>query len=128
LAQWPLSPPPFWGHSLVWLGWGVCLWVAETFMPVDLTLLPLGLMPVLLAAWAGKLSWSLGLACLLPWGSLVSWWWWGGPWPLWMEVANSIGRLVAMVMAAVLMTAVQRHAVRLALERDPRLPRQRDPR
>jgi hypothetical protein len=123
LAQWPLSPPLFWGQRGVWVGWGLLMWVVETFTPPELHMLPLGLVSVLLAAWGGNLPWSLGLACLLPWGSLLSWCWWGGPWPLWVEVINIVGHTMAMAVAAVLMTAVQRHAVRLALERDPRLAR-----
>ena len=124
LAQWPLSPPWFWRRRWVWVSLGLLLWMAETFLPAEVDMLPLSLVSVLLASWSGNLPWSVGLACLLPWGSLLSWWWWGGPWPLWVEVVNGVGDTIAMVVAAVLMTAVQRHAVRLALERDPRLPRQ----
>jgi hypothetical protein len=91
--------------------------------PAALHVTPLGLVPVLLAAWCGDFRWSLGLAMGLPWGAWVSWWWQGAPWPLWVEVINALGQTIAMVVTAVLMTALQRHAVRLALERDPALPR-----
>ena len=43
-------------------------------------------------------------------------------WPLWVEVLNALERNLMLGVAALLMTALQRHAVRLALERDPRLP------
>jgi len=123
LARWPLSPPPFWRQPTLWVGWGLLIWVAETVAPAPVHTISLGMVSVLLAAWAGNFAWSLGLASLLPWGSLVSWWWWGGPWPWWMELVNDVGEMVEMGIAAVLMTAVQRQAVRLALERNPRLPR-----
>jgi hypothetical protein len=123
LAQWPLWPPPFWSRRVLWVGWGLLVWTAETFAPATVHTMPLGLVSVLLAAWAGNLARSLGLACALPWGAWVSWWWWGGPWPWWVEVVNGLGEMIEMAIAAVLMTAVQRHAVRLALERDPRLAR-----
>jgi hypothetical protein len=123
LARWPLLPPPFWRQPTLWVGWGLLVWVAETVTPAPVHTVPLSLVAVLLAAWAGNFAWSLGLAGLLPWGSLVSWWWCGEPWPWWMELLNSVGEMVEMGIAAVLMTAVQRHAVRLALERDPRLAR-----
>jgi hypothetical protein len=124
LAQWPLWPPSFWSRRALWVGWGLLVWTVETFAPATVHTVALGLVSVLLAAWAGSLAWSLGLACALPWGAWVSWWWWGAPWPWWVEVVNRLGEMIEMVGAAILMTAVQRHAVRLALERDPRLARQ----
>jgi len=45
-----------------------------------------------------------------------------------VEVVNGLGEMIEMVGAVVLMAAVQRHAVRLALERDARLARQQDQR
>jgi hypothetical protein len=48
-----------------------------------------------------------------------------------MELLTAVTRVIAMMVTAILMTAVQRQAVRLALERDPRLARhqgQREPR
>ena len=89
--------------------------------PPDLHLVPLGAMPVALAAWSGAFACSLGLACVLPWASLVSWWWGGSDMALWIEVVNDVGYLVSLVGVALAMTALQRHAIRLALERDPRL-------
>jgi hypothetical protein len=123
LAHWPLSPPPWWCWRPVWVALGLAVWAAEWLTPAALHMMPLGLVPVLLAGWCGDFIWSLGLALGLPWGALLSWWWQGEPWALWVEVVNALGQTVAMVVAAVLMTALQRHAVRLALERDPHLPR-----
>lgn len=116
LAQRPLWPPAFWSRRALWVSWGLLVWTAETLTPAAVHTMPLGLVSVLLAAWAGSLAWSLGLACALPWGAWISWWWWGGPWPWWVEGVNGCGEMIEMAIAVVLMTAVQRHAVRLALE------------
>ena len=91
LAQWPLWPPSFWSRRGLWVGWGLLVWTTETFTPAVVHTVPLGLVSVLLAAWAGSLAWSLRLACVLPWGAWISWWWWGGPWP-WSGIHASPGR------------------------------------
>jgi hypothetical protein len=102
---------------------GLAVWAAECLTPAAVYMMPLSLIPVRLAAWCGDFIWSLGLALGLPWGGVLSWWWQGRPWPLCVEVVNGLGEMMAMVVTAVLMTALQRHVVRLALERDARLPR-----
>jgi len=63
--------------------------------PAALHMMPLGLVPVLLAAWCGDFIWSLGLALGLPWGACLSWWWQGAPWALWVEVVNALGQTAA---------------------------------
>jgi len=121
MAHWPLSPPWWWCRRPVWVAMGLAVWAGEVLTPAALHLMPLSLVPVLLAAWCGDFIWSLGLALGLPWGACLSWWWQGAPWALRVEVVNALGQTVAMVVTVVLMTALQRHAVRLALERDPGL-------
>jgi hypothetical protein len=122
MAHWPLSPPSWGCRRPIWVASGRAVWAGEVLTPAALHLMPLGLVPVLLAAWCGDFIWSLGLALGLPWGACLSWWCQDAPWALWVEMVNALGQTVAMVVTAVLMTALQRHAVRLALERDPGLP------
>ena len=122
MAHWPLSPPSWWCRRSVWVASGLAVWAGEVLTPAALHMMPLGLVPVLLAAWCGDFIWSLGLALGLPWGACLSWWYQDAPWALRVEVVNALGQTVAMVVTVVLMTALQRHAVRLVLERDPGLP------
>lgn len=122
LAHWPLSPPPFWCRRPVWVACVLGAWAAETLIHPALHTIPLDLGPVLLAAWCGRLDWSLGVALVIPWNMVLSWWWWGQPWALAVVIASVLGQIVALAAVAGLMTALQRHATRLALERDPRLP------
>jgi hypothetical protein len=123
LSYWPLLPPRMLRWRVVWVGLSVTICVLDILTPPALQLPLLYLVPVLLAAWAGDLPWSLGLALVCPWTGLML----SGvapfPWPLGIEVLNAFGRTLMMGGAALLMTALQRQAVRLALERDPRLPR-----
>jgi hypothetical protein len=124
LIRWPIAPPPLLRQPLFWVLSGVLVWGFELVTPPDLHLVPLGASPVALAAWSGALGWSLTLACLLPWASLVSWWWGHSDMALWIELVNDVGYLVSLWGVALAMTALQRQALRLALERDPRLPKE----
>jgi|SRR5919197_3202195 hypothetical protein len=126
LTRWPLAPPPGLRHPGCWVAMALGVWLFEVLMPPDLHVLPLGALPVALAAWSGATGWSLTLACLLPWASLMSWWWDGSDMALWIELVNDVGYLLSLWGVALAMTALQRHAVRLALERDPRLSRGRE--
>jgi hypothetical protein len=123
LSHWPLLPPRVLCWRVIWVGLSVTISGLDILTPPALQLPLLYLVPVLLAAWAGDLPWSLGLALVCPWTGLML----SGvvpfPWPVWMEVLNALGRTLMMGGAAFLMTALQRQVVRLALERDPRLPR-----
>ncbi len=121
LAHWPLSPPRCLCRRLFWVGLSLAVWGLDYFShpAFQISLLILG--PVLLAAWCGDLTWSLGLALVLPWGRLLYKGVGGCDWPFWIEVLNALERTAMVSGAAVLMTALQRHAVRLAVERDPRL-------
>jgi hypothetical protein len=122
-SYWPLRPPQVLSWRVVWVGLSLTISGLDALMPPALQLPLLYLVPVLLAAWAGDLSWSLGLALVCPWIGLML----SGvvvfPWPIWIEVLNAFGRTLIMGGAAFLMTVLQRQVVRLALERDPRLPR-----
>jgi hypothetical protein len=134
LTRWPLAPPGGLRRPWCWVAAGVGVWTFEMVTPPDLHVVPLGALPVALAAWSGALGWSVALACVLPWASWLSWWWGGSDMALWVELANDVGYLVSLLGVALAMTALQRQAVRLALERDPRLrspdegePRDREP-
>ena len=123
LSCWPLLPPRVLSWRVIWVGLSVTICGLDVLTPPALQLPLLYLVPVLLAAWAGDLPWSLGLALVCPWTGLMLSGVVAFPWPVWMEVLNALGRTLMMGGAAFLMTALQRQAVRLALERDPRLPR-----
>jgi hypothetical protein len=88
MAHWPLSPPSWWCRRPVWVASGRAVWAGEVLTPAALHLMPLGLVPVLLAAWCGDFIWSLGLALGLPWGACLSWWCQDAPWALWVEAAG----------------------------------------
>jgi hypothetical protein len=124
LTCWPLGPPPVLCWRSVWVGLGLAVCGLDALTPPALQVPLLFLLPVLLAAWCGDLAWSLVLALVCPWTWLVL-----GlgaaapPWPVWIEGLNALERTLVMGGAALLITAVQRQALRLALERDPRLPR-----
>jgi hypothetical protein len=122
LAHWPLLPPSFWCRRSVWVAGALAASVVEILTHPALHTMPLDLIPVLLAAWCGRLAWSVGLALVVPWNTWLSWWWWNKPWPLTVVIASVLTEIVVTAAAAGLMTALQRHAVRLALERDPQLP------
>jgi hypothetical protein len=122
LAHWPLSPPLFWCRRSVWVAGALAAWVVETLAHPALHAIPLDLMPVVLAAWCGNFAWSVGLALVVPWNTWLSWWWWDKPWPLAVVIMSVLTEIVVTAGTAGLMTALQRHAMRLALERDPRLP------
>jgi hypothetical protein len=123
LSHWPLLPPSVLCWRVIWVGLSVTICGLDVLTSPALQLPLLYLVPVLLAAWTGDLPWSLSLALVCPWTGLML----SGvvpfPWPVWIEVLNALGRTLMMSGAAFLMTALQRHVVRLALERDPRLPR-----
>lgn len=107
-ARWPLAPP--WGLRSAWswvLG-GVLVWAFELLTPPDLHVVPLGAIPVALAAWSGALGWSLTLAGVLPWASLASWWWGHSDMLLWIELVNDVGYAVSLLGVALMMTALQR--------------------
>jgi len=123
LSHWPLLPPRVLSWRVIWVGLSVTICGLDVLTPPALQLPLLYLVPVLLAAWAGDLPWSLGLALVCPWTGLMLSGVVAFPWPVWMEVLNALGRTLMMGGAAFLMTALQRQVVRLALERDPRLPR-----
>jgi hypothetical protein len=123
LSHWPLLPPRVLCWRVMWLGLSVTICGLDVLTPPALQLPLLYLVPVLLAAWAGDLAWSLGLALVCPWTGLMLSEGVAFPWPVWIEVLNALGRTLMMGGAAFLMTALQRQVVRLALERDPRLPR-----
>ena len=120
-----LQPPAPWCRLWLWLAWSAGVIAADALTPPELLLCPLACGPVLLAAWAGSLAWSLGLALAHPLVHVALWWLLGEPWPWWVKTLNTLARLALGLGAALVMTALQRQAVRLALERDPRLPRQR---
>ena len=123
LAHWPLYPPLFFCRRMLWAGLSLAIWGLGYLSHRALQLPVLILVPVLLAAWCGDLAWSLRLALVLPWAQLLLCNGVGKcDWPLWVEVLNALERNLMLGVAALLMTALQRHAVRLALERDPRLP------
>jgi len=123
LTRWPLSPPRVFCWRSVWVGLGLAVYGLNALTPPELQLPLLFLLPVLLAAWCGDLDWSLALALVFPWTRLVLGSGAAYPWPVWIEVLNALERNLLMGGAALLITAVQRQAVRLALERDPCLPR-----
>src|SRR5262245_45356613 len=122
LEHWPLSPPLCLRRPCCWVVGRAAVWAFEVLTPPDLHVVPLGALPVVLAAWSGATGWSYGLACVLPWASLPSWWWGCSSMALWIELVNDVGYLASLWGVALAMTALQRQAVRLALERDPRLP------
>jgi hypothetical protein len=123
LAHVPLRPPPFWRRPAVWAAWGLMVLGLDVLVPGAMDPLILGLVPVGLAAWNAALGWSLGLALGLPWGRFLTWCVLGqNTWPLGVEFVNMLSRLVIGLAIALLVTALQRQASRLALERDPRLP------
>jgi len=105
------------------VGLGLAIFVLHVMMPPALQVPLLFLLPVLLSAWSGALAWSLAIALVFPWTRLVLGAVMVYPWPAWVEVLNALERNLVMGVAALLITAVQRQAVRLALERDPRLLR-----
>jgi hypothetical protein len=123
LSHWPLMPPSILARPWVWLMWGMVACALDAVTPPKIDLMPLGLIPILLAAWSGSLPWAVGLACVLPWGGMVDWYWYQAPWSVWVEVLDALCDVITYVVAAVLMVALQRHAVRLAIERNPRLPK-----
>jgi hypothetical protein len=105
LSHWPLLPPRVLCWRVIWVGLSVTISGLDVLTPPALQL-PL-LYLALVYLWTG-----LMLSRVVPF-----------PWPVWMEVLNTLGRTLMMGGAAFLMTALQQHVVRLALERDPRLPR-----
>lgn len=123
LSHWPLVPPGALGRPWLWVLVGVVTWILDAVTPPTINLMPLGLVPVVLAAWSGSLPWALALAGVIPWGGMIDWYWYSAPWSVWIEVLDAIFDVLTAVWVAVLMTALQRHAVRLAIERAPYLPR-----
>ena len=123
LAHWPLYPPLFCCRRMLWVGLCLVIWGLDSLSPPALQLEVLLLVPVLLAAWCGDFAWSLGLALVWPWVHLLLGHGVGAcHCPLWVAVGNTLGCNLMVGAVALLMSALQRHAVRLALERDPRLP------
>ncbi len=74
--------------------------------PPELFLCPLACGPVLLAAWAGSLAWSLGLALAHPLVHVALWWLLDEPWPWWVKTLNTLARLALGLAAALVMTAL----------------------
>jgi hypothetical protein len=106
------------------VGLSLTIWGLDYLSDPMLQVEALLLVPVLLAAWCGDLAWSLGLALVLPWAHLLlSHGIRACDWPLRMAVLNTLGCNLMVGTVALLMSALQRHAVRLALERDPHLLR-----
>jgi hypothetical protein len=123
LAQWPLYPPLFFCWRTLWVGLGLAIWGLDYLCEPALQVEALLLVPVLLAAWCGDFAWSLGLALVWPWAHLLLGHGVGAcDCPLWVAALNTLGCNLMVGAVALLMSALQRHAVRLALERDPRLP------
>jgi hypothetical protein len=123
LAHWPLSPPLFFCRRTLWVGLSLAILGLESLSDPALQGEALLLAPVLLAAWCGDLAWSLGLALVWPWVHLLLSHGVGAcDYPPGVAVLNTLGCNLTVGAVALLMSALQRHAVRLALERDPRLP------
>jgi hypothetical protein len=105
------------------VGLSLVIWGLDSLSDPALQVEALLLVPVLLAAWGGDMAWSLGLALVWPWAHLLLGHGVGAcDGPLWIAVLNTLGCNLMIGSVALLMSALQRHAVRLALERDPRLP------
>ena len=126
LVNWPLYPPLYLCRRTLWVGLSLAICGLDYLSHLALQLAVLILVPVLLAAWCGDFAWSLRLTLALPWVQLLLCIRVGKcAWPLWVEVLNALQHNLMLGAVALLMTALQRHAVRLALERDPRLPRRK---
>ena len=122
LAHWPLYPPLFFCRRTLWVGLSLVILGLDYLNDPALQVEALLLGPVLLAAWCGDLVWSVGLALVWPWVHLLLGHGIGTcNGPLWVAVLNTLGCNLMVGAVALLMSALQRHAVRLALERDPRL-------
>jgi hypothetical protein len=123
LAHWPLYPPLCFCRRTLWVGLSLAIWGLDSLSDPALQVEALLLVPVLLAAWGGDFAWSLGLALVWPWAHLLLGQGVGAcDGPLWVAVLNTLGCNLMVSAVALLMSALQRHAVRLALERAPRLP------